>query len=99
MSCKIWTGSPIDDAIAERYVVRLYIVLIGEHPSLRPPGSMGVYFTYQVRWVLSTGTDCNCIADFHKNRQSYKQSLKKLPFLINESENYSFRRQFKRRDY
>jgi len=76
----------IGDAIAEHYVARLCIVLIGERPGLSSPDSLGVYFTYQARSGLSTDAERNCISNIHNNGLSYRQALKKLLFLINESE-------------
>ena len=76
----------IGDAIAEHYAARLCIVLIGERPGLSSPDSMGIYFTYQAKSGISTDADRNCISNIHKNGLSYEQALKKLLFLINESE-------------
>jgi len=76
----------IGDAIAEHYAVRLCIVLIGERPGLSSPDSLGIYFTYQAKSGISTDADRNCISNIHKNGLSYEQALKKLLFLINESE-------------
>jgi ethanolamine ammonia-lyase small subunit len=76
----------IGDAIAEHYFARLCIVLIGERPGLSSPDSMGIYFTYQARSGLSTDADRNCISNIHKKGLSYEQALKKLLFLLNESE-------------
>jgi ethanolamine ammonia-lyase small subunit len=76
----------IGDAIAEHYAARLCIVLIGERPGLSSPDSMGIYFTYQARSGIRTDADRNCISNIHKNGLSYKQALKKLLFLIYESE-------------
>jgi ethanolamine ammonia-lyase small subunit len=76
----------IGDAIAEHYAARLCIVLIGERPGLSSPGSMGIYFTYQAKSGISTDADRNCISNIHKNGLSHEQALKKLLFLINESE-------------
>jgi len=76
----------IGDAIAEHYFARLCIVLIGERPGLSSPDSMGIYYTYQARSGISTDADRNCISNIHKNGLSYEQALKKLLFLINESE-------------
>ncbi len=76
----------IGDAIAEHYSARLCIVLIGERPGLSSPDSMGIYFTYQARSGISTDADRNCISNIHKNGLSYEQALKKLLFLLTESE-------------
>jgi ethanolamine ammonia-lyase small subunit len=76
----------IGDAIAEHYAARLCIVLIGERPGLSSPDSMGIYFTYHARSGISTDADRNCISNIHKNGLSYEQALKKLLYLINESE-------------
>jgi ethanolamine ammonia-lyase small subunit len=76
----------IGDAIAEHYAARLCIVLIGERPGLSSPDSMGIYYTYQAKSGISTDADRNCISNIHKNGLSYKQALKKLLFLVNESE-------------
>jgi ethanolamine ammonia-lyase small subunit len=76
----------IGDAIAEHYAARLCIVLIGERPGLSSPDSMGIYFTYQARSGISTDADRNCISNIHQNGLSYGQALKKLLYLINESE-------------
>jgi ethanolamine ammonia-lyase small subunit len=76
----------IGDAIAEHYATRLCIVLIGERPGLSSPDSMGIYFTYLARSGLSTDADRNCISNIHKNGLNYEQALKKLHFLIKESE-------------
>lgn len=76
----------IGDAIAEHYEARLCIVLIGERPGLSSPDSMGIYFTYQPRPGISTDADRNCISNIHRNGLSYEQALKKLLYLINESE-------------
>jgi ethanolamine ammonia-lyase small subunit len=76
----------IGDAIAEHYAARLCIVLIGERPGLSSPDSMGIYFTYQAKTEISTDADRNCISNIHKNGLSYGQALKKLLFLISESE-------------
>ncbi len=76
----------IGDVIAERYAARLCIVLIGERPGLSSPDSMGIYFTYQAKSGISTDADRNCISNIHKNGLSYEQALKKLLFLIKESE-------------
>jgi ethanolamine ammonia-lyase small subunit len=76
----------IGDAIAEHYAARLCIVLIGERPGLSSPDSMGIYFTYQARSGISTDADRNCISNIHKNGLCYEQALKKLLFLLYESE-------------
>ncbi|MGZ8096771.1 MAG: ethanolamine ammonia-lyase light chain EutC, partial [Methylosarcina sp.] len=76
----------IGDAIAEHYAARLCIILIGERPGLSSPDSMGIYFTYRARSGVSTDADRNCISNIHQNGLSYEQALKKLLFLINESE-------------
>ena len=76
----------IGDAIAKHYAARLCIVLIGERPGLSSPDSMGIYYTYQARSGISTDADRNCISNIHNNGLSYEQALKKLLFLINESE-------------
>ncbi len=76
----------IGDAIAEHYVARLCIVLIGERPGLSSPHSMGIYYTYQVKSGISTDADRNCISNIHNNGLSYEQALKKLLYLIRESE-------------
>jgi ethanolamine ammonia-lyase small subunit len=76
----------IGDSIAERYSARLCIVLIGERPGLSSPDSMGIYFTYQARSGISTDANRNCISNIHLNGLSYGQALKKLLYLINESE-------------
>lgn len=76
----------IGDAIAEHYAARLCIVLIGERPGLSSPDSMGIYFTYEARSGISTDADRNCISNIHNNGLSYLQALKKLMYLINESE-------------
>lgn len=76
----------IGDAIAEHYAARLCIVLIGERPGLSSPDSMGIYFTYQARSGISTDADRNCISNIHQNGLGYGQALKKLLYLINESE-------------
>ena len=76
----------IGDAIAEHYAARLCIVLIGERPGLSSPDSMGIYFTYGAKSGISTDADRNCISNIHKNGLSYGQVLKKLLYLINESE-------------
>ena len=76
----------IGDAIAEHYFARLCIVLIGERPGLSSPDSMGIYYTYQAKSGISTDADRNCISNIHKNGLGYEQALKKLLFLINESE-------------
>lgn len=76
----------IGDAVAEHYAARLCIVLIGERPGLSSPDSMGIYFTYQARSGISTDADRNCISNIHKNGLSYEQALKKLLFLLDESE-------------
>ncbi len=80
----------IGDAIAEHYTARLCIVLIGERPGLSSPDSMGIYYTYQAKSGISTDADRNCISNIHKNGLSYEQALKKLLFLINESEKCQF---------
>jgi ethanolamine ammonia-lyase small subunit len=76
----------IGDAIAEHYAARLCIVLIGERPGLSSPDSMGIYFTYQAQSGISTDADRNCISNIHNNGLSYEQALKKLLYLIKESE-------------
>ncbi|MGZ8200997.1 MAG: ethanolamine ammonia-lyase subunit EutC [Methylosarcina sp.] len=76
----------IGDAVAEHYAARLCIILIGERPGLSSPDSMGIYFTYRARSGVSTDADRNCISNIHQNGLSYEQALKKLLFLINESE-------------
>ncbi|MFZ2171223.1 MAG: ethanolamine ammonia-lyase subunit EutC, partial [Methylococcaceae bacterium] len=76
----------IGDAIAEHYSARLCIVLIGERPGLSSPDSMGIYFTYQAKSGISTDAERNCISNIHENGLSYEQALKKLLFLVNESE-------------
>ena len=76
----------IGDAIAEHYLTRLCMVLIGERPGLSSPDSMGIYFTYQAKSGISTDADRNCISNIHKNGLSYEQALKKLLFLITEAE-------------
>lgn len=73
-------------AIAEHYFARLCIFLIGERPGLSSPDSMGIYYTYLDRSGISTDADRNCISNVHKNGLGYEQALKKLLFLINESE-------------
>ena len=80
----------IGDAIAEHYAASLCIILIGERPGLSSPDSMGIYFTYQARSGISTDADRNCISNIHNNGLSYQQALKKLLFLINESEKLEF---------
>jgi ethanolamine ammonia-lyase small subunit len=80
----------IGDAIAEHYAARLCIVLIGERPGLSSPDSMGIYFTYQAKSGISTDADRNCISNIHNNGLSYEQALKKLLFLIKESEKCQF---------
>ena len=76
----------IGDAIAEHYLARLCVVLIGERPGLSSPDSMGIYFTYQAKAGISTDADRNCISNIHKIGLSYEQALKKLLFLLTESE-------------
>ncbi len=76
----------IGDAIAEHYHARLCIVLIGERPGLSSPDSMGIYFTYKAKPGISTDADRNCISNIHANGLSYGQALKKLLFLIKQSE-------------
>jgi ethanolamine ammonia-lyase small subunit len=76
----------IGDAIAEHYAARLCIVLIGERPGLSSPDSMGIYFTYQAKPDISTDADRNCISNIHASGLGYEQALKKLLFLIKESE-------------
>lgn len=76
----------IGDPIAEHYTARFCIVLIGERPGLSSPDSMGIYFTYQARSGISTDANRNCISNIHKNGLSYEQALKKLLYLIIESE-------------
>ena len=76
----------IGDAIAEHYAARLCVVLIGERPGLSSPDSMGIYFTYQAKSGISTDAGRNCISNIHRNGLSYQQALKKLLFLIDESE-------------
>jgi ethanolamine ammonia-lyase small subunit len=76
----------IGDAIAEHYAARLCIVLIGERPGLSSPDSMGIYFTYQARPGISTDAGRNCISNIHQNGLGYGQALKKLLYLINESD-------------
>jgi ethanolamine ammonia-lyase small subunit len=76
----------VGDAIAEHFAAKLCIVLIGERPGLSSPDSMGIYFTYQAKSGISTDADRNCISNIHKNGLSYEQALKKLLFLISESE-------------
>ncbi len=80
----------IGDAIAEHYATRLCIVLIGERPGLSSPDSMGIYYTYQAKSGISTDANRNCISNIHNNGLSYEQALKKLLFLINESEKLKF---------
>jgi ethanolamine ammonia-lyase small subunit len=80
----------IGDAIAEHYAARLCIVLIGERPGLSSPDSMGIYYTYQAKSGISTDADRNCISNIHNNGLSYERALKKLLFLIKESEKYQF---------
>jgi ethanolamine ammonia-lyase small subunit len=80
----------IGDAIAEHYAARLCIVLIGERPGLSSPDSMGIYYTYQAKAGISTDAERNCISNIHKNGLSYEQALRKLLFLINESEKLHF---------
>jgi len=74
------------DAIAEHYAARLCIVLIGERPGLSSPDSMGIYFTYQAKSGISTDANRNCISNIHNNGLRYGIALKKLLFLIKESE-------------
>ncbi len=76
----------IGDAVAEHYAAGVCIVLIGERPGLSSPDSMGIYFTYQARSGISTDADRNCISNIHNNGLSYQQALKKLLYLIDESE-------------
>lgn len=76
----------IGDAIAEHYAARLCIVLIGERPGLSFPDSMGIYFTYEAQSGISTDADRNCISNIHQNGLGYGQALKKLLYLIDESE-------------
>ncbi len=76
----------IGDAVADHYAARLCIVLIGERPGLSSPDSMGVYFTYKAKSGISTDADRNCISNIHNNGLSYDLALKKLLFLLNESE-------------
>jgi ethanolamine ammonia-lyase small subunit len=76
----------IGDAVAEQYAARLCIVLIGERPGLSSPDSMGIYFTYKAKSGISTDADRNCISNIHNNGLSYESALKKLLFLLNESE-------------
>ena len=76
----------IGDAIAEHYLARLCIVLIGERPGLSSPDSMGIYFTYHARSGISTDADRNCISNIHKNGLGYGQALMKLLFLLTEAE-------------
>lgn len=80
----------IGDAIAEHFAARLCIVLIGERPGLSSPDSLGIYFIYQARSGISTDAERNCISNIHNNGLSYHQALKKLLFLINESEKLQF---------
>jgi ethanolamine ammonia-lyase small subunit len=80
----------IGDAIAEHYAARLCIVLIGERPGLSSPDSMGIYFTYDAKSGKSTDADRNCISNIHGNGLSYDQALRKLLFLIKESEKLKF---------
>jgi ethanolamine ammonia-lyase small subunit len=80
----------IGDAIAEHYAARLCIVLIGERPGLSSPDSMSIYYTYQAKSGISTDADRNCISNIHNNGLSYEQALKKLLFLIKESEKCQF---------
>lgn len=80
----------IGDAIAEYYAARLCIILIGERPGLSSPDSMGIYYTYQAKSGISTDADRNCISNIHNNGLSYEQALKKLLFLVQESEKLKF---------
>ena len=80
----------IGDAVADHYAARLCIVLIGERPGLSSPDSMGVYFTYKAKSGISTDADRNCISNIHNNGLSYDLALKKLLFLLNESEKCQF---------
>jgi ethanolamine ammonia-lyase small subunit len=76
----------VGDGIAENYKARLCILLIGERPGLSSPDSMGIYFTFQAKLGQTTDADRNCISNIHKNGLSYQQALKKLLYLIAESE-------------
>jgi ethanolamine ammonia-lyase small subunit len=76
----------VGDAIAQCYLARLCIVLIGERPGLSSPDSMGIYFTYQAKQGISTDADRNCISNIHHNGLSYTEALKKLLYLIKEAE-------------
>lgn len=76
----------IGDEIAARYSARLCLVLIGERPGLSSPDSMGIYFTYRASPGISTDADRNCISNIHQNGLGYEQALRKLLYLIRESE-------------
>jgi ethanolamine ammonia-lyase small subunit len=80
----------IGDVIAEHYAARLCMVLIGERPGLSSPDSMGIYYTYQAISKISTDANRNCISNIHNNGLSYPEALKKLLFLIKESEKIGF---------
>jgi ethanolamine ammonia-lyase small subunit len=80
----------IGDEIADHYSARLCIVLIGERPGLSSPDSMGIYFTYQARSGTSTDANRNCISNIHKHGLSHEQALKKLLYLLDQSEKLQF---------
>ena len=61
-------------------------MLVGERPGLSSPDSMGIYFTYQARPGISTDADRNCISNIHKHGLGYAQALKKLLYLLEQSE-------------
>ncbi|WP_020563209.1 ethanolamine ammonia-lyase subunit EutC [Methylosarcina fibrata] len=76
----------IGDEVAAHYAARLCIVLIGERPGLSSPDSMGIYFTYRASPGISTDADRNCISNIHPHGLGYEQALRKLLYLIRESE-------------
>lgn len=76
----------VGDTVAKAFSARLCIVLIGERPGLSSPDSLGIYFTYQAEPGITTDAGRNCISNIHGNGLSTVQAVKKLGFLIEESE-------------
>lgn len=75
----------IGDEIGQILDCRLMILLIGERPGLSSPDSLGIYYTYQPQVGL-TDERRNCISNIREGGLSPAKAVKRLEWLIKESE-------------